>query len=335
LAGGDEVAQALWYVAPGRVEIRPERLSPLADGHVRVRAQYSAISRGTEALIAAGRVPESEHPRMRAPFMGGSFPFPVKYGYAVVGAVEAGPAALVGRTVFALHPHQTKFDLPAAAVVPLGPAIPPSRAVLAANVETALNATWDASWDPSGDAAPGPSGRIAVIGAGVIGALTAFLCARIEGAQVVLIDIDPAREALARALKLKFATPDKAPADCEFVFHASATAEGLATALNIAGDEATIVELSWYGAGTVAVPLGAAFHSRRLKIISSQVGKVAPSRRAAFSHRQRLEAAISLTAHPDLDALLAPAISFGDLPARLPDILKPRSGVLCQLVSYP
>lgn len=326
MAGGEELAQALWYVGPGQAEIRPERLPPLADGQVRVRSRYSAISRGTEALIAAGRVPESEYQRMRAPFMGGSFPFPVKYGYATVGEVEAGPTALVGRNVFALHPHQTKFDLPAEAVVPVPGDVPLRRAVLAANVETALNATWDA--------APGPSGRIAVIGAGVVGALVGFLCARIEGAEVTLIDIDPAREVLARALDLKFTTPGAAPVDCDFVFHASATAAGLATALDIAGDEATIIELSWYGAGTVAVPLGGAFHSRRLKIISSQVGKVAPSHRTSFTHRQRLEAAIKLAADPRLDALLAPAVAFGELPARLADILKPRNGVLCQLVSY-
>ena len=330
MAGGEEVAQALWYVGPGRAEIRRERLPPLADGHVRVRAIYSAISRGTEALIAAGRVPESEYQRMRAPFMGGSFPFPVKYGYAAVGVVEAGPQVLVGRNVFALYPHQTRFDLPAEAVVPVPAGIPLSRAVLAANVETALNATWDASWGTT----PSLAGRIAVVGAGVVGALVGFLCAQIEGVDVTLVDIDPAREVLARALGLKFATPAAAPADCDFVFHSSASAEGLATALNIAADEATVVELSWYGAGTVAVPLGGAFHSRRLKIISSQVGKVAPSRRAAFTHRQRLEAAIKLCAHPQIDALLAPAIAFGELPARLADILKPRSGVLCQLISY-
>jgi threonine dehydrogenase-like Zn-dependent dehydrogenase len=258
--------------------------------------------------------------------MGGSFPFPVKYGYATVGEVEAGPAALIGCNVFALHPHQTKFDLPVAAVVPVPADIPLARAVLAANVETALNATWDA--------APGPAGRIAVIGAGVVGALVGFVCQRVEGAQVTLIDIDPGREALARALNLKFATPEGAPLDCDFVFHSSATAAGLATAIDIAGDEATIVELSWYGAGTVAVPLGGAFHSRRLKLISSQVGKVAPSHRASFTHRQRLEAAIKLTADPRLNALLAPEVAFGELPARLGDILKPRSGVLCQPVSY-
>ena len=327
MAGGEELAQALWYVGPGQAEIRPERLPPLADDQVRVRSRYSAISRGTEALIAAGRVPESEYRRMRAPFMGGSFPFPVKYGYATVGEVEAGPAALIGRNVFALHPHQTKFDLPAEAVARVPGDIPLQRAVLAANVETALNATWDA--------APGPSGRIAVVGAGVVGALVGFLCARIEGAEVTLIDIDPAREVLARALNLKFATPDAAPVDCDFVFHASAAAAGLATALDIAGDEATIIELSWYGAGTVAVPLGGAFHSRRLKLISSQVGQIAPSHRARWTHARHLAAALDLLRDPAHDALLTPAIAFHDLPARLPDVFAPQSGVLCQLVKYP
>jgi NADPH:quinone reductase-like Zn-dependent oxidoreductase len=324
--GGEEMAQALWYVGPGQAEIRPQRLFPLQDGQVRVRAVHGAISRGTEALISAGRVPPSEHSRMRAPFMEGTFPFPVKYGYATAGVVEAGPADVVGRQVFALYPHQTKFDVPAAEVVPVPDGIPLSRAVLAANMETALNATWDA--------APGPSGRIAVVGAGVVGALVAFLCASNNAADVTLIDIDPARQGLARALGLKFAVPADAPADCAFVFHCSASAEGLATALNIAADEATIIELSWYGEGAVPVPLGGAFHSRRLKIVSSQVGKVAPSRRATFTHRQRLEAALKLTADPRLDALLTPAVAFAELPSRLADILKPRSGVLCQLITY-
>lgn len=324
---GDDVAEALWYVGRGRAEIREERLGPLADGRVRVRALYGAISRGTEGIIAAGRVPASEYQRMRGPYMAGTFPFPVKYGYATVGQVEAGPEEMVGRTVFALHPHQTRFDLPADTPVLVPLEVPLSRATLAANMETALNATWDA--------APGPSGRIAVVGAGVVGALTGFICARIEGAEVTLVDTNPARADLARALGLNFAPADAPPTDCDTVFHASATAAGLTTALNIAADEATIVELSWYGAGIVSVPLGGAFHSRRLKLISSQVGKVAPSHRATHSNRDRLEAALKLAADERLDALLNPAIGFRELPVQLPDILKPQSGVLCQLVSYP
>jgi hypothetical protein len=327
VTGDSDLARALWYLGPGRVEIREERLGALADGHVRVRALYGAISRGTEALIAAGRVPVGEFQRMRAPFMAGNFPFPVKYGYATVGTVEAGPPELVGRNVFVLHPHQTRFDVPAEAAAPVHEDIPLSRAALAANMETALNATWDA--------APGPYGRIAIVGAGVVGALLAFICARIEDADVTLIDINPQRGELARALGVKFALPDNVPTDCDFVFHASATGAGLTTALNAAADEATIIELSWYGSGVVAVPLGGAFHSRRLKLISSQVGQVAPSHRQSWTRRMRLDAAIKLTAHPHLDVLLAPAIAFEELPAQISDILKPQSGVLCQLISYP
>ena len=323
----DVNAEALWYVAPGRAEIRREPLGPLSAGMVRVRAVHGAISRGTEALIAAGRVPASEYQRMRAPFMDGTFPFPVKYGYAAVGQVEAGPDDLLGRAVFALHPHQTVFDVPADAAAPVPRNVPPPRAVLAANMETALNATWDAD--------PVPPGSIAIVGAGVVGALVGYLCAQAPGADVTLIDINPTREQLARALGLKFANPDGAPTECKLVVHTSADPRGLATAIAIAGDEATILEMSWYGEGVIPVPLGGAFHSRRLKIVSSQVGQVAPARRATTSHRQRLEQAIALLADPRLDALLMPPIPFSELPARLPDIFKPQSGVLCPLISYP
>jgi threonine dehydrogenase-like Zn-dependent dehydrogenase len=321
-----EEAEALWYVGPGRAEIRSEAVPEPGRDAVRVRALHGAISRGTERLVLAGRVPPSEYVRMRAPHMGGAFPFPVKYGYATVGRVEAGPENLAGRTVFALHPHQSRFVLPADAVTPVPDGVPARRAVLAANVETALNATWDA--------APGPSGRIAVVGAGVVGALVAWLCGRIVGTQVTLVDLLPSRAALAERLGVGFALPAAAPANCDFVFHTSASAAGLATALGLAGEEASIIELSWYGAGDVPVPLGGAFHSRRLRLISSQVGKVAPARRAEFTPARRLAAAVALLAEPALDALLAPAVAFADLPRQLARLLAPETDVLCPVIDY-
>jgi hypothetical protein len=322
----DEIARSLWYVGPGRAEIREENMPALEAGGVRVRAMHGALSRGTEALVLAGRVPPSEFQRMRAPFMGGNFPFPVKYGYSVVGRVDAGPAELIGRDVFVLHPHQDLFDVPASAVVILADRIPPRRAVLAANMETALNAVWDG--------APGPADRIAIVGAGVVGVLIAFLCGHLAGADVTLIDIDKGRAEIARLMGVHFATPEAAPADCDLVVHASATASGLGTALRCAGDEATVLDLSWYGSGDVAAPLGGAFHSRRLRLISSQVGQVAPTRRPRWSHSRRLAAALALLADDRLDALLAPPVAFRDLPTRLPDILKPESRLLCPLISY-
>jgi threonine dehydrogenase-like Zn-dependent dehydrogenase len=264
---------------------------------------------------------------MRAPFMAGSFPFPVKYGYATVGRVEAGPAELRDRLVFALHPHQSIFNVPAEAIVPIPDRVPPARAVLAANMETALNGMWDAR--------PAAADHIAVVGAGVVGSLVAWLCGRLPGAQVTLVDVEPSRAELARTLGVGFAAPGTAPGDCDLVVHASGTAAGLAAALDLAGDEATVLELSWYGADKVVVPLGGAFHSRRLRLVSSQVGRVAPSHRARWTFARRLVAALDLLADARLDVLLTPAIKFHDLPARLPDILAPRSGVLCQLVTYP
>jgi hypothetical protein len=323
----DRATEALWYVGAGRPEIRGEPLAGPGPGEVRVRALHSAISRGTERLVLAGSVPPSEFERMRAPFMAGSFPFPVKYGYATVGRVEQGPAELQGRLVFALHPHQSLFNLPAEAVVAVPDNVPAARAVLAANMETALNAVWDAQ--------PAPADRIAVVGAGVVGALVAYLCGRLPGAEVTLVDVDPSRAALARTLGIGFAALGAAPGDCDLVVHASGTGAGLATALGLAGDEASVLEMSWYGAGDVAVPLGAAFHSRRLRLVSSQVGQVAASHRARWSFSRRLSAAVGLLADARLDALIAPAIKFHDLPQRLPDILKPLGGVLCQIVNYP
>jgi NADPH:quinone reductase-like Zn-dependent oxidoreductase len=319
------MAKALWYVGDGRAELREEAAEAPGSGEVRVRALYGAISRGTERLVAFGRVPASEYERMRAPLMAGAFPFPVKYGYATVGRVEAGSTA--GQIVFALHPHQDEFTIPATLVVPVPAAVPPARAVLAANMETALNALWDG--------APGPADRIAVVGGGIVGLLIARLCARMPGVEVTLVDIAPERAALARALGARFAAPDEAPRDCDLVFHASASAQGLATALGLAGEEATIVELSWYGAGEVAAPLGEAFHSRRLRLVASQVGKVAPSHRARWTHGRRLSAALALLDDPALDVLLAPAIDFGELPARLAGLLASNGDARCPLVRYP
>src|SRR5205085_2650661 len=227
-------AKALWYVAPGRAELRAEAVAAPAVGEVRVRALFGAISRGTERLVCEGRVPPGEFQRMRPPFMVGAFPFPVKYGYATVVRVEDAPA----------------------------------------------------------------------------------------------------RAELAHALGARFATPAAAPTDCDLVFHASASGAGLATALRLAGEEATIVELSWYGADEVAAPLGGSFHSRRLRLIASQVGKVAPSHRPRWSPGRRLAAALALLDDPALDCLLAPAVAFEELPEHLPAILHSDAGAPCPLIRY-
>jgi hypothetical protein len=305
-------ARAFWVVAPGRAEIRPEALPPLPDGWVRVRARFSGISRGTETLVLRGEVPPSEYRRMRAPFQAGDFPAPVKYGYISVGEVVAGPAELSGRWVYCLFPHQDLYQVPAEAVTPLPEGLPPGRAVLAANLETAVNGLWDA--------APRPGDRIAVVGGGTLGCLTAWLAGRIPGCEVQLVDTNPRRAGIAEALGVDFRMPEAAAPDADLVIHASGNPAGLATALGLAGFEATVLELSWFGDRAVRLPLGEAFHQRRLRLVSSQVGSVAAAQRPRWDHRRRLRLVLRLLAEPAADAL--DVLITGEDPfERLPDVL--------------
>ncbi|WP_069046475.1 zinc-dependent alcohol dehydrogenase [Hydrogenophaga sp. RAC07] len=320
-------AQACWTVAPGRAEVRNQALPALADGEVRVRTLHTGVSRGTEGLVFRGEVPASEAQRMRAPFQQGDFPGPVKYGYVNVGVVEAGPAELLGRTVFCLYPHQTVFQVPADAVLPLPAGVPPARAVLAANLETAINALWDAS--------PRLGERIAVVGGGTLGLLVAWLAARLPGCEVQVVDTEAGRADVAQALGASFALPADARPDADLVVHTSGQGAGLATALRLAAFEATVLELSWYGNRAVSVPLGEAFHSQRLTLKSSQVGHVATAQRGRWSHRRRLELALSLLTDPALDCLITHSAPFHELPTVLERLATGGGDTLCHRIDYP
>lgn len=322
----DKRARAFWIVGHERGEIREEPLREPAAGEVLVRTLHSGVSRGTELLVYRGKVPRSEHQRMRAPHQAGEFPWPVKYGYAGVGEVVRGPDALVGKHVFCLHPHQTAYVVLADAVVALPANVPSARAVLAANMETALNVVWDA--------AVGAGDRVAVVGAGTVGVLVAYLASRHAGAEVELVDVDARKGEVARALGVAFAEPARARGDADLVIHASGTASGLATALGLAAFEATVVEASWYGDTPVSVPFGEAFHSRRLTLRSSQVGEVAPARRARWTRRRRLEKAIVLLADPALDALVTGASAFEAMPDVFSRLARGDLFALTQRVDY-
>lgn len=320
-------ARACWITAPGQAEIREAPLSAPGPGQALVRALHGAVSRGTESLVFRGLVPPAEHARMRAPFQEGEFPGPVKYGYCSVGVVEDGPSDWRGREVFCLHPHQTRYVVPVAALHPLPPGLPASRAVLAPNLETAINGLWDAP--------PRMGDRVAVVGAGVVGLMAAWLAARVPGCAVQVVDLLPEREAMARALGADFALPGQAMRDADLVVHASGTGQGLATALALAGFEATVLELSWFGANPVSVPLGEAFHSRRLTLRSSQVGQVATAQRARWSHDRRMALALALLAdHPVLDALTDACVPFEGLPKALAGLSERPGGPPCLRVRY-
>ena len=322
----EDHARAFWIAAPGCGEIRDETLPPQSDGDVVVRALFSGVSRGTEALVFQGRVPASERERMRAPFQAGEFPAPVKYGYASVGIVERGPAELAGRHVFALFPHQTRYVVPAQCVTPLPGNVPPSRAVLAANLETAINGVWDAR--------PHVGDRITVIGGGTVGCLVAWIAGRIAGCEVELIDVNPRRASIAQALGVRFADPASARGDADVVIHTSGSPAGLSLALQLAGFEAALGEMSWYGDQAVSLPLGEAFHSRRLTIKSSQVGEVAASQRARRSLSQRMQTALAMLADPVLDALITGESPFETMPEVMARLATDPGDTLCHRITY-
>ena len=323
----DSQAHACWLVEPGCAELRVETLLEPTAEQVRVRTLHSGISRGSETLVYRGEVPVNEYGRMRAPFQSGDFPGPVKYGYSSVGVVEAGPAALRGRAVFCLFPHQSHYVVPADAVHLLPDGVPPARAVLAANLETAINVLWDA--------APLLGDRISVVGGGAVGLLIAWLAGRLPGCAVQVVDTQVARRDVAQRLGVDFAVPEAARGEADLVVHASGRSEGLATALRLAAFEATVVELSWYGQRDVSVALGGAFHSRRLTLKSSQVSQVAVAQRSRWSHRRRIELALSLLTERTLDALITDAAPFEALPAVLARLAASGSDTtLCHRIDY-
>jgi threonine dehydrogenase-like Zn-dependent dehydrogenase len=327
---GNRRARALWYVEPGRAMLEVAELPEPSPDEALVRTLWSGISRGTERLIFEGRVPASEVEAMRAPFQCGAFPFPVKYGYSAVGRVEAGPQNLLGRMVFALHPHQELFVAPIGRLALLPDDLPPRRATLAANMETALNGLWDSG--------AGPGDRIVVIGAGLVGLLVTALAARLPGAEVILVDLDASRAPVAAHLGARFATAGEFAAaphpGADIVFHASASSAGLAAALGCAGPEACVVEMSWYGDDQIPAPLGQAFHSRRLRLVSSQVGGIMGRRRPRWDHARRMAKALEILNDERFDVLITHDVAFVDLPAMLPLILKAGAEGLATAIRY-
>ncbi len=319
-------SESLWYTSKGVAAIRALDVPAPGSAELVVAARFSGVSRGTERLVIEGRVPVSEYERMRCPHQDGAFPFPVKYGYALVGEIVDGPKARMGEPVFVLHPHQRLACVPAAAAHTLPAGLPLRRAALAANMETALNVCWDAG------AAPGD--RILIVGGGVLGLLIAGIVAGLPGAEVTVADTNPARKSIAEKLGAAFASPAMVPDDCDVVIHTSATPEGLRVALAAAGTEARIVEASWYGSGNVALALGEAFHARRLTLVSSQVGAVPPGRRARWSTDRRLSKALELLRDDRFDALVTGEIAFADAPQELPKVLAGGSDGLMTVLRY-
>ncbi|GAB3187867.1 zinc-dependent alcohol dehydrogenase [Nesterenkonia suensis] len=321
-----------WTVGPRQGEIREAPVPQPDTGEVLVETIVSGVSRGTETLIHCGDVPEEVAALMRAPHQLGELPHPVSHGYLTVGRVLQGQGdaatALIGRTVFCLAGHRDHVIVEAEDCHPLPAACPPERALLAGAAETGLNALWEGGVS-LGD-------RITVVGGGMIGLATALLAADVPLERLEVVEVDPTRRRLIESLGIRARAPGAASISSDVVLHSSATASGLQESLRVAGDDAVIVEQSWYGRQQPEVPLGADFHARRLRIVASQVGEVAQPRRLRRTRRDRLRLALSLL-DERFDRLLTGRSPLEDLPTVMDALAAADpdwAGTICHVIDH-
>jgi NADPH:quinone reductase-like Zn-dependent oxidoreductase len=303
------VLRELWFTGRHAVELRQGAPAALQEGQVRARALASGISQGTELLLFGGEGPTPFDPSLDAP---DAPTYPRRYGYAWVGqVVDSRAAALApGARVFGLLPHGDEHCVSTGALRALPSSVPAERAVLAANLETAVNVVWD------GGIALGDD--VLVIGGGVVGLLCGFL-ARLSGAATVRL-LEPAQRRCEAALKLGFdaavAPSDGAPVvPADVVIEASGRPECLSGAIAHARQEGVVVVASFYGQRVAPLELGADFHRRRLTLRSSQVSHLPPHRSARWSYARRFELVCRLLADTRLDLLLERPVAFDEAPA--------------------
>lgn len=281
-------ARALFHTAPGTVEITEVPTPRAGAGEVLVRTRYSGISGGTERLVYRGDVAPDLALDDTIDAMKGSFRYPFSYGYACVGEVDGWD-----RPVFAFQPHQDVFTARPAELVPL-PAVDLASATLFPLVETALQVTLDAE--------TGYRDRVIVLGAGVLGLLTALLLQR-GGQRPVCAEPQAWRRELASSLGVTAVPPGELVTEqVPLVIDASGNPSAPGSALSLLAHEGTLLVASWFGTNSVELPLGGVFHRRRLTIRSTQVSTV-PARLSArwTTLRRRREAGELLTELPLTD----------------------------------
>ena len=321
--------RSYWVNGPCNGELRVQHDTRSSDERTSwVQTEYSGISVGTERLVGRGEVPPACVQHMPCRYMEGDLALPVKYGYSLVGRAIEG--ALAGERLFVMHPHQNFAFIENSHATILPSSLPARRATLIPNMETALNAFWDA------DMAEGE--QAVVIGAGAVGILVAYVLWRNTGRAVQIAEVHPTRATLAQDLPWVSSVmpPEDLPrAQVQVAFHTSGYGEGLQSALHAVGFEGRVIELSWYGTREVQIDLGADFHYQRKRIQASQVASIAPSKRATHDHDARLRSVLELLDHPGLDSLLGEPVPFEDMPSIMANIYAGQPTAPLPLVSYP
>lgn len=329
-------AQALWFTGPRQIEVRTEEVGPPVAGELLIQSLYSGISTGTEMLVYRGEV--AADTALDLPTLAGSFAFPIKYGYASVGRVlDTGPGVTAfqsGDLVFALHPHQTLFCAPQDYVSRLPADIDPAHGVFFANLETALTIVHDA--------APRLGEMVVVSGQGVVGLLVTQLL-RLTGVSK-LLTVDP----VAFRRELSFVcgadaayAPDTSLFDAiwslcgqrrpDSVIEVSGRPEALQSAIDLVADEGTVIVASWYGSKISSLQLGGRFHRGRIRLRSSQVGRIPPELGPRWDRARRSAMVAQLLGQLQLAPLISHRISYGQA-AQAYDMLDRHADNVCQIV---
>ena len=330
------MARAVWFTGPRRLEMRDETVRPPRDDEVQVEALYSLVSAGTEMSIYRGEA--SSPAEVQLPMGDGEFPFPLKYGYQVVGRVEAAGVASgrhVGDIVFANHPHQDHFTLPSRLTFVIPPEINAKAATFTNLLTVALNGLLDVPVR-IGDC-------VAVSGLGIVGTFAAHLARRTAG-QLVLIDPIAQRRDFARSVHAD-AVVD--PGDAHEVIdelsegrgvdvfiEASGAAPALQGAINETGVEGTIVVLSYYANRKATLSLAPEFHARRQKIVSSMVAMVGSGLQPRWGPQRRFDVAISALAGIDTNQMITHELPFADARAAYELIDQHPADVLGVVLDY-
>ncbi len=318
-------AKSLWHIDPTQSEIRKEILPEIKEGELRIKTIYSLVSQGTETLVALGKVPTILWKDMTVPYMKGSFSFPVAYGYSVVGRVEEGAEEWLGKVIHCMHPHQDYFIINKNDVHFLPDSVSPLKATLASNLETAVNAVWDAQVQ-IGD-------RILLFGFGLIGALTALVLKEIPGVKIQVVEINEQRKA--KAISLGFDCeniPDKNKYD--ICFNTTGNEKALQQAIESAGKEGKIVEMSWYGNKAVSLNLGHSFHSHRKQIICSQVSKIPSVKSARWDYKRRKDLVFDILKSESFDMLIESVTLFNATPLLFQNLRENKKTSICKIIKY-
>ena len=310
-------ARAVWFAAPRTAELRRERVPPPGPGEVRVRSVVSAISHGTEILVYRGEVPEGT--ALDLPTFAGDFSFPIKHGYASVGRVlDSGVGHLSpGDLLFVHHPHQEVFTVAADLSVRLTNGTDPTTGVFFANLETALNVVHDT---------PLRLGETALVfGQGVVGLLITQLLKRAGASQVLIVDPIENRRKLALGVGADAAfEPGEdlrerileatARRGADVAIEASSSGAALQAAVDAVAAEGAVVVASWYGTKPVTLSLGGHFHRGRVRVRSSQVGRISPELGARWDRDRRTAAVLDLLPRLRLKELISHRIPLEDAP---------------------